>query len=157
MVSRQQAHGGFVATPINDSSHPMVRTALLMAVLVALLGIGGWAFGGQHGFILFAGIGLVTNFLSYWFSDRIALASNRAKPVAREQAPELYEIVERLSREAGIPTPPIYIIPSDSPNAFATGRSPNHAAVAVTTGLMQRLDAREVEGVLAHELSHVRS
>jgi len=128
-----------------------------MAVLVALLGIGGYVFGGQNGFILFAGIGLVTNFLSYWFSDRIALASNRAKPISREAAPELYGIVERLSNEAGIPTPPIYIIPSESPNAFATGRSPKHSAVAVTTGLMQRLDAREIEGVLAHELSHVRS
>jgi heat shock protein HtpX len=146
-----------MATPINDSSHPMVRTALLMAVLVALLGIGGWVFGGQHGFILFAGIGLATNFLSYWFSDRIALAAHRARPISRDEAPELYDIVERLSRESGIPTPPIYLIPSDSPNAFATGRSPNHAAVAVTNGLLQRLDAREVEGVLAHELSHVRN
>src|SRR5262249_57766754 len=117
-----------MATPLNESSHPMVRTALLMAVLVAVLGIGGWVFGGQKGFILFAGIGLAMNFLSYWFSDRIALASNRAKPVSREEAPQLYEIVERLSREAGIPTPPIYVIPSDSPNAFATGRSPNHSA-----------------------------
>ncbi len=146
-----------MATQVNDSSHPMVRTALLMAVLVALLGIGGYVFGGQNGFILFAAIGLVTNFLSYWFSDRIALASNRAKPISRDEAPQLYEIVERLSHEAGIPTPPIYLIESDSPNAFATGRGPNHSAVAVTRGLVERLNAREIEGVLAHELSHVRN
>lgn len=142
---------------VSNSSHPIFRTTLLMAALVAILGIGGWAFGGQGGFVLFAGIGLVTNFLSYWFSDRIALRSSRAEPLPREQAPQLYEIVERLSREAGIPTPPIYLIPSDSPNAFATGRGPKHSAVAVTRGLLERLQPREVEGVLAHELSHVRN
>jgi heat shock protein HtpX len=143
------------AQPIGDSSHPVARTTLLMAALVALLGIGGWAFAGRGGFLFFAGIGLVMNFLSYWFSDQIALRSNRAQPISREQAPELYEIVGRLSHQAGIPEPPIYLIPSDSPNAFATGRGPNHSAVAVTRGLLQRLDAREIEGVLAHELSHV--
>lgn len=142
---------------VSNSSHPIFRTTLLMAALVAILGIGGWAFGGQGGFVLFAGIGLVMNFLSYWFSDRIALRSSRAEPLPREQAPQLYEIVERLSREAGIPTPPIYLIPSDSPNAFATGRGPKHSAVAVTRGLLERLQPREVEGVLAHELSHVRN
>jgi heat shock protein HtpX len=128
-----------------------------MAALVALLGIGGWVFGGHSGFLLFAGIGLAMNFFSYWFSDQIALRSNRAQPITREQAPEVYEIVGRLSREAGIPEPPIYLIPSDSPNAFATGRNSSHSAVAVTRGLIQRLDAREIEGVLAHELSHVRN
>ena len=128
-----------------------------MAALVALLAIGGWAFGGRSGFLLFGGIGLAMNFLSFWFSDQIALRSNRAQPISREQAPELYEIVERLSREAGIPVPPIYLIPSDSPNAFATGRGPSHSAVAVTSGLLQQLDARQIEGVLAHELSHVRN
>src|SRR6476660_1988416 len=85
----------------NESSHPVARTTLLMAALVALLGIGGWAFGGRNGFLLFAGIGLAMNFRSFWFSDQIALKSNRAQPVSREQAPELYEIVGRLSREAG--------------------------------------------------------
>lgn len=143
--------------PIGDSSHPVARTALLMAALVALLGIGGWTFAGRSGFLLFASIGLMMNFLSYWFSDRIALRSNRAQPISREEAPELYAIVGRLSQQAGIPEPPIYLIPSDSPNAFATGRGPNHSAVAVTSGLLQRLDAREIEGVLAHELSHVRN
>lgn len=142
---------------MKESSHPVARTALLMAALVALLGIGGWAFGGRDGFLLFAGIGLVMNFFSFWFSDRIALRTNRAQPVSRDQAPELYDIVGRLSREAGIPEPPIYVIPSDSPNAFATGRGPKHSAVAVTTGLLQQLDARQIEGVLAHELAHVRN
>jgi heat shock protein HtpX len=146
-----------VAEFVSSSSHPIARTALLMAALVALLGIGGWAIAGQSGFMLFAGIGLIMNFLSYWFSDRLALRSSRAQPLPREQAPELYEIVERLSHEAGIPTPPIYLIPSESPNAFATGRGPRHSAVAVTRGLLDRLDARQVEGVLAHELSHVRN
>ena len=142
---------------MKESSHPVARTALLMAALVALLGIGGWAFGGRDGFLLFAGIGLVMNFFSFRFSDRIALRTNRAQPVSRDQAPELYDIVGRLSREAGIPEPPIYVIPSDSPNAFATGRGPKHSAVAVTTGLLQQLDARQIEGVLAHELAHVRN
>lgn len=138
-------------------SHPMIRTALLMAALIAVLGIGGWAFGGRSGFLLFAGIGVATNFGAFWFSDRLALRSNRAQPLARGEAPELYEIVGRLAREAGIPEPPIYLIPSDSPNAFATGRGPSHSAVAVTRGLLTRLDAREIEAVLAHELSHVRN
>lgn len=142
---------------VRDSSHPIARTALLMSALVALLGIGGWAFGGRSGFLLFAGIGLATNFLAYWFSDQIALRSNRAQPLPREAAPQVHEIVERLAHRAGIPVPPIYFIPSDSPNAFATGRGPSHSAVAVTRGLLERLDAREIEGVLAHELSHVRN
>lgn len=141
----------------SNSSHPMARTALLMAALIALLAIGGWVFFGQGGLVLFAAIGLVMNFLTYWFSDRVALRSNRAQPLPREQAPQVYEIVERLSSEAGIPTPPIYLVPSESPNAFATGRGPKHSVVAVTQGLLDRLDTREVEGVLAHELSHVRN
>ena len=107
------------AQSIGDSSHPVARTCLLMASLVALLGIGGWAFAGRSGFLVFASIGLVMNCLSYWFSDRIALRSNRAQPISRVEAPELYEIVGRLSQQAGIPQPPIYVIPSDSPNAFA--------------------------------------
>jgi heat shock protein HtpX len=130
---------------------------MLMAALVALLGIGGWTFGGRSGFLLFASLGLVLNFFSYWFSDQIALRSSRAQPIAREQAPELYQIVGHLARQAGIPEPPIYLIPSDTPNAFATGRGPKHSAVAVTRGLLQRLNARQIEGVLAHELSHVRN
>lgn len=133
------------------------RTGMLMAFLIALLGVGGWAFGGRNGLLLFGGIGLLLNFGAYWFSDRIALMAHRARPVSRAQAPGLYQIVERLSERAGMPTPPVYLIPSQSPNAFATGRSPGHAAVAVTRGLLEVLSEREMEGVLAHELSHVRN
>ncbi len=107
--------------------------------------------------LLFGGIGLVFNLLSYWFSDKIALMANRAQPVTREQLPVVYEVVERLTRKAGLPMPRIYVIPSDTPNAFATGRNPSHAAVAVTEGILRLLDRNQLEGVLAHELSHVRN
>jgi heat shock protein HtpX len=134
-----------------------LKTAALMAFLIAILAIGGEMAGGTSGMLLFGGIGLVFNFVSYWFSDRIALAMNRAKEVSRAEAPDIYEIVERLTRRAGIPMPRIYVIPSETPNAFATGRSPSHAAVAVTEGIRRMLDKRELEGVLAHELTHVRN
>jgi heat shock protein HtpX len=128
-----------------------------MAVLIALLAIGGWAFGGRTGLWAFALFGLLLNFGTYWFSDRLALMAHRARPLSREQAPGLYEIVARLAAAANMPTPPIYLIPSASPNAFATGRGPRHAAVAVTQGLLEVLDEREIEAVLSHELSHVRN
>ena len=134
-----------------------VKTAMLMAFLIALLAIGGNAWGGYRGMLLFGSIGLVMNFAMYWFSDRIALMMHRARPVTREQAPELYEIVERLTRKAGMPMPRVFVIPSETPNAFATGRNPSHAAVAVTEGIVRILDKRELEGVLAHEISHVRN
>ncbi len=133
------------------------KTAMLMAFLIALLAIGGNLAGGSQGMLLFGGLGLVFNFVSYWFSDRIALMMNRAQPVTRDQLPQVYEIVERLTRKAGLPMPRIFMIPSMTPNAFATGRNPSHAAVAVTQGIVQLLDRRELEGVLAHELSHVRN
>src|SRR5512142_736890 len=134
-----------------------LKTAMLMAFLVALLAIGGQVYGGTGGMLLFGGIGLVINFFSYWFSDKIALAANRAQAVTREQLPEVYDIVERLTRKAGLPMPRVYVIPSPTPNAFATGRSPSHAAVAVTEGILRILNTRQLEGVLAHELSHVRN
>ena len=134
-----------------------VKTAMLMAFLIALLAIGGSVWGGYRGMLLFGGIGLAFNFLSYWFSDRIALMMHRAQEVSREQLPQVYEIVERLTRKAGMPMPRIYIIPSETPNAFATGRNPSHAAVAVTQGILRLLDPRQLEGVLAHELTHVRN
>ena len=134
-----------------------VKTAMLMALLIALLAMGGNAWGGYQGMLLFGSIGLVVNFAMYWFSDRIALMAHRAQPVTREQAPELYQIVERLTRKAGMPMPRVYVIPSETPNAFATGRNPSHAAVAVTEGILHILDWRELEGVLAHEISHVRN
>jgi heat shock protein HtpX len=130
---------------------------MLMAFLVALLAIGGQMYGGTGGMILFGAIGLVFNFASYWFSDKIALMAHRAQPVTRQQLPEVYEIVERLTRKAGMPMPSIYVIPSPTPNAFATGRNPEHAAVAVTEGILGILDRRQLEGVLAHEITHVRN
>jgi heat shock protein HtpX len=133
------------------------RTALLMAALIALLAIGGWAFAGRGGLVAMAIVGLAINVGSYWFSDRIALLASGAQPVSRDEAPVLYAIVERLTAQAGMAMPSIHIIPSPSPNAFATGRGPNHAAVAVTEGLLRVVDRRELTGVLAHEISHVRN
>ncbi len=130
---------------------------MLMGGLVALLAIGGSMVGGVEGMLGFGAIGLVFNFLSYWFSDKLALMGNGARPVEREQLPEVYEIVEKLTRRAGLPMPRIYVIPTDTPNAFATGRNPEHAAVAVTEGILRLLDRRQLEGVLAHELSHVQN
>src|SRR6185312_10403767 len=134
-----------------------LKTALLLTSLTLLLLFIGEYFGGQNGLILaflFAG---VMNFVSYFFSDKIALAMYRAQPVTREQAPRLYQIVERLTGKTGLPMPKIFVIPTDSPNAFATGRNPNHASVAVTQGILGLLSDDEMEGVLAHELGHVRN
>src|SRR5512138_3613738 len=128
-----------------------LKTAMLMAFLVALLAIGGQMYGGTGGMFLFGAIGLLFNFASYWFSDRIALMAHRAQPVTRQEQPEVYGIVERLTQKAGMPMPRIFVIPSPTPNAFATGRNPSHAAVAVTAG------SRQLEGVLAHVLAHVRN
>src|SRR4029077_20605459 len=134
-----------------------LRTAALMAGLVALLALGGRAGGGAQGMLVFGGLGLVLNFAMYWFSDRIAPLAPRAVEVTRTDAPTLHAIVERLAGRAGMPMPRVYLIPSAAANAVATGRNPRHAAVAVTDGLMQILDERELEAVLAHELSHVKN
>ncbi|HET8724431.1 MAG TPA: zinc metalloprotease HtpX [Anaeromyxobacteraceae bacterium] len=144
-------------TPEVAGSSGYLKTFVLMAGLIAVLAIGGNMIGGAQGMLLFGGLGLVMNFVMYWFSDRIALATNGAQPVTREQLPEVYEIVERLTRQEGMPMPRIYLIPSQTPNAFATGRNPEHAAVAVTEGILRILDRRQLEGVLAHELSHVKN
>jgi heat shock protein HtpX len=133
------------------------RTAALMAALIALLVWVGSRLGGAQGMLLFGALGLAINFGAYWFSDRIALAVNRAQPVSREQLPEVYAIVEEVTGRAGLPMPGIYLIPSASPNAFATGRNPEHAAVAVTEGILQMLNRRQLRAVLGHELAHVRS
>jgi heat shock protein HtpX len=133
------------------------KTAALMAGLVAaLLLVGNWL-GGYQGMLLWGGIGVLFNFGAWWFSDRIALAVNRAQPVSREELPEVYDIVEELTRRASMPMPRIYVIPSQSPNAFATGRGPEHAAVAVTEGILGILNKRQLRAVLGHELSHVRN
>jgi heat shock protein HtpX len=145
------------AAPVGGFGRNYAKTAMLMAFLMAILAIGGQMAGGTGGMLLFGAIGLVFNLASYWFSDRIALMAHRAQPVTREQLPEVYEMVERLCRKAGMPVPRIYVIPSEAPNAFATGRNPEHAAVAVTHGILKLLDRRQLEGVIAHELSHVRN
>jgi heat shock protein HtpX len=146
-----------MVAPLAGVGRNYAKTAMLMGGLVALLAIGGSAIGGAQGMLGFGAIGLLFNFLAYWFSDKLALMGNGARAVERAQAPELYEIVERLTRRAGLPMPRLYVIPSDAPNAFATGRDPAHAAVAVTEGILRLLDRRQLEGVLAHELSHVRN
>jgi heat shock protein HtpX len=134
-----------------------VKTAFLLTLLTLLaIGIGDY-FGGRNGMVLAFGLAAVTNFVSYFFSDKIALAVYRAKPVTREQLPRVYSVVERLTQKIGIPMPRIFVIPNDSPNAFATGRNPKHASVAVTEGILNLLDDEELEGVLAHELGHVRN
>lgn len=134
-----------------------IKTAFLLTLLTLFaIGIGDY-FGGQNGMILAFVIAGIMNFVSYFFSDKIALAMYRAQPVSREELPRVYLVVERLSAKIGIPVPKIYVIPMDSPNAFATGRSPKHASVAVTQGILGLLDDEELEGVLAHELGHVRN
>jgi heat shock protein HtpX len=133
------------------------KTAFLLTGLTLLLMMIGRAFGGENGMIIALAIAVVMNFVSYFFSDKIALAMYRAQPVTREELPRAYDIVERLTQKIGIPMPKIYVIPTESPNAFATGRNPQHASVAVTHGILGLLNDEEMEGVLAHELGHVRN
>jgi heat shock protein HtpX len=135
----------------------LVKTGVLLAALTVLLVLIGGALGGQQGMILAFVMAMVMNFGSYWFSDRIVLAMYRAQPVDEAQAPGLYRIVRTLATRAGIPMPRIYLLPDEAPNAFATGRNPQHAAVAVTDGIMRIMSEEELEGVLAHELSHVQN
>src|SRR6059036_3250111 len=132
-----------------------LKTVLLLGLLTGLILAVGQSIGGTHGMAIALVFAAVMNFFSYWFSDRIVLAMYRAQPIPREAAPTLYEAVERLCARRNIPLPRIYLIPQDAPNAFATGRNPRHAAVAVTEGLLKMMDREELEGVLAHELSHV--
>jgi heat shock protein HtpX len=133
------------------------KTAFLLTLLTLLLLFIGRAFGGQNGMILALIFAAVMNFVSYFYSDKIALAMYRAQPVSREELPRAYQVVERLTQKIGIPMPKIYVIPTDSPNAFATGRNPSHASVAVTQGILNLLNDEELEGVLAHELGHVNN
>jgi heat shock protein HtpX len=144
-------------TPTYAGSRGYLKTFVFMAGLVALLAIGGNMLGGAQGMLLFGLIGLAMNFAMYWFSDRLALMANGAQPATREELPEVYEIVERLTRKEGMPMPRIFLVPSPIPNAFATGRNPEHAALAVTQGILGILDRRQLEGVLAHELAHVKN
>jgi len=133
------------------------KTTILLAAMTGLvLGIGE-LWGGQNGLILALVIAAVMNMGAYFFSDKIALASSGAQPISREDGPRIYQIVERLAAKANVPVPKIYFIPTDSPNAFATGRNPSHASVAVTRGILDICDDEEIEGVLAHELGHVKN
>ena len=134
-----------------------LKTTILLSVLTVLLILAGEYLGGSNGAIIAFVIAAATNFFSYFYSDKIALAMYSAKPVSREEMPRAYEVVERLAGRAGIPMPKMYVIPTESPNAFATGRNPQHASVAVTHGILQLLNDEELEGVLAHELGHVRN
>src|ERR1051325_11861835 len=131
-----------------------LKTTLLLGLLTGLILVIGDVLGGQNGMMIALILAGVMNFVSYFFSDKIALAMYRAQPVSREQLPRAYQAVERLTQKIGIPMPKMYVIPSDSPNAFATGRNPEHASVAMTQGILQLLNDEELEGVLAHELGH---
>jgi heat shock protein HtpX len=131
-------------------------TFLLVLLTVFLIFIGDWV-GGRNGMVLAFILSIIFNFGTYFFSDKLALSMYRAQPVTREQLPRAYDVVERLCVKQGLPMPKIYVIPSESPNAFATGRNPTHASVAVTHGILQLLDDEELEGVLAHELGHVKN
>ena len=133
------------------------KTAFLLTFLTLLLMLLGRWFGGQNGMEIALIFAAVMNFVSYFFSDKIALAMYRAQPATREELPRVYATVERLTQKIGIPMPKIYVIPSESPNAFATGRNPSHASVAVTQGILKLLNDEELEGVLAHELGHVNN
>lgn len=134
-----------------------VRTALLLGVMTVFILLIGQMLGGRQGMFMALILAGLMNFGSYWFSDKIVLRMYRAKEVTPEQAPDLYEMVHTLSKRAGLPMPKVYIIPKESPNAFATGRNPEHAVVAVTEGLLRIMDREEVMGVLAHELAHVKN
>ncbi len=134
-----------------------LKTAFLLTLMTLLvIGVGDW-FGGRNGMVIALVAAGIMNFVSYFFSDKISLAMYRAQPVTPEQLPRVYRVVERLTQNAGLPMPKIFVIPTDSPNAFATGRNPQHASVAVTQGILNLLDDEELEGVLAHELGHVRN
>ncbi|HUK52181.1 MAG TPA: M48 family metalloprotease, partial [Candidatus Binatia bacterium] len=134
-----------------------LKTLFWLAMLSGLLVLVGGALAGSRGLALGLGMAVVMNGVAYFFSDKIALASSGAQPVSREEAPKLYQVMERLCGKANLPMPKLYLIPERAPNAFATGRNPNHASVAATVGLMELMNEDELEGVIAHELSHVRN
>ncbi|MBR29419.1 MAG: zinc metalloprotease HtpX [Rhodobacteraceae bacterium] len=134
-----------------------VKTAMLLAFLTALFGAVGFLIGGASGALIAFVVAVGMNVFAYWNSDRLALAAHRARPVTAATAPDLHDHVAQLARNAGLPMPKVYVIETDQPNAFATGRDPEHAAVAVTTGLMRTLNRDELGGVIAHELAHIRN
>ncbi|MGH3056319.1 MAG: zinc metalloprotease HtpX, partial [Gaiellaceae bacterium] len=135
----------------------MLKTTVLLALLTGLIMLIGQYLGGSQGLVIAFVFAVVMNFGSYWFSDKLVLSMYNARPVGMNEAPDLYRIVQNLATRGQMPMPKLYVIPSDAANAFATGRSPEHAAVAVTEGIMRLMSWDELEGVLAHELSHVRN
>jgi heat shock protein HtpX len=134
-----------------------LKTTLLLTALTLLLLFIGASFGGERGMTIALVVAVLMNGTAYFFSDKIALASSGAQPISREQSPRLYAVMERLAAKANLPMPKLYLIPQPAPNAFATGRNPSHASVAVTQGLLDLMNDDELEGVIAHELSHVRN
>ncbi len=135
----------------------ILKTFILMAALTALFMLAGQVLGGQQGMVFAFAMALAMNFFAYWFSDKMALAMSGAREISRSEAQGLFNLVENLAGRAGLPAPRVYIIAKDTPNAFATGRDPHHAAVAVTEGLLKLLSRDELEGVLAHELAHIKN
>src|SRR3984957_6838369 len=135
----------------------ILRTGILLILLSVLLVIAGDALAGPTGMKIALAFAIVMNAVSYFFSDKIALKTSGAQPVTREQLPRLYAVMERLAAKANLPVPKLYVIPEEAPNAFATGRNPRHASVAVTQGLLELMNDEELEGIIAHELSHVRN
>ena len=133
-----------------------MKTAMLMAGIMALFGVIGASFGGQQGMLLALGFGLISNFFAYWYSDKMVLKMYNAREVDETSAPQFVSMVRDLAQRAELPMPRVYIIDEAAPNAFATGRNPQNAAVAATTGLIEILSARELRGVMAHELAHVK-
>jgi heat shock protein HtpX len=134
-----------------------VRTALLLAVMTALFAGLGFAIAGQQGMLIAFGVACAMNLFAWWNSDRVVLGMHNAQPITPQDAPRLYEMTAALAARAGLPMPALYVIHEDQPNAFATGRNPNNAAVAVNTGLLELMSEREVAGVIAHELAHIRN
>jgi heat shock protein HtpX len=134
-----------------------LKTTFLLTLMTLVLLFIGRYFGGENGMVIALAVAVAMNFFSYFYSDKIALRAYRAQPVTREQLPRVYSVVEQMTQRLGIPMPKIYVIPTDSPNAFATGRNPQHASVAVTQGILNLLNDDELAGVLAHELGHVRN
>ena len=134
-----------------------IKTALLLGLMTALILFIGGAMGGRTGLFIAFGFALLMNLGSYWYSDKVVLAMYKAQELAPEDSPMLHKMVDELARNAGIPKPRIYLIPNDAPNAFATGRNPEHAVVAVTSGIMHLLEPEELRGVLAHEIGHVKN
>ena len=137
--------------------HNGLRTTALMAVMLVLFALVGQAIAGSNGMIIAFVVAVGLNFGSYWFSDKIVLRMYNAHEIGRQDAPELYDMIDRLRQQANLPMPKVMVIPSDQPNAFAPGRNPEHAAVAVTNGIVGRLNKDELEGVIAHELAHVQN